>query len=124
MDLPPLHFIDEPVAVEFDRPPLLEKKPVCPDRFVWREETYAITACLAEWADFARRGRMARNMQPEHSQRAGLRGSRGVGRFFFRVRVADGRIFDLYYDRAPQDALRQKGGWTLYREMDEASPPE
>jgi hypothetical protein len=111
------HFIGEPVTVEFDQPPLLEKKPRCPDRFIWAGEIYGINEKLSEWVDYQRRGRMAKNMQPAHASVAEQRGSWGVGRFYFRVRTADGRTFDLYYDRAPQDADRRKGGWFLYREF-------
>lgn len=117
MDLKPLHFIGEPVTVEWDEPPARTKTPECPDRFVWREDTYAITALLTEWQDFQRRGRMARNMRPEHLQVAAQRGSWGVGRFYFRVQTGGGRIFDLYYDRQPKDCDDRHGSWVLYREM-------
>ena len=122
MDLQPLRFIGEPIGVEFDEPPLLEKKPPCPDRFTWRERLYRVTEMLGEWQDYRRRGRMARNMRPGHAAVAEQRGSWGVGRYYFRVRTDSGRIFDLYYDRAPQDAGRRKGAWFLYRELDLDSP--
>ncbi len=122
MDGPaPLHFIDEPVQVEFDTPPQREKTPTCPDRFTWNDETFTVSAMLAEWSDFTRRGRAARNMRPSHASVAAGRGSLGVGRFFFRVRTAQGRIFDLYYDRAPKDSDHRKGAWFLYRELDPSS---
>jgi hypothetical protein len=110
-------FVGEEITVEFDREPLLSKRPPCPDRLIWGEERLEIVAKLAEWQDYQRRGRMARNMQPAHLRIAAQRGSWGVGRFFFRVRVGDGRIFDIYYDRAPQDADRREGGWFIYREL-------
>mgnify|MGYP006927111501 CR=1 FL=1 len=31
-----IQLIDEPITVEFDNPPLLEKAPHCPDRFIWQ----------------------------------------------------------------------------------------
>jgi len=117
MDLKPLHFIDEQIRVEFDKPPLYEKKPDCPDRFIWQDEVYKITQLLAEWQDFQRHGRMARNMSPPHAAAASQRGSWGVGRFYFRVRTSSRRVFDLYYDRAPKDADDRKGAWFLFREM-------
>jgi hypothetical protein len=117
MTLKPLHFIDEQIQVEFDKPPLYEKKPDCPDRFVWQDDVYGIQQLLAEWQDFQRRGRMARNMSPPHAAAASRRGSWGVGRFYFRVRTSSGQIFDLYYDRAPKDADDRKGSWFLFREM-------
>jgi hypothetical protein len=48
---------------------------------------------------------------------AASRGSLGVGRFTFCVRTDEGRIFELYYDRAPKSVDDRKGSWTLYREM-------
>jgi hypothetical protein len=113
-------FIAEEIAVEFDRPPALEKKPGCPNRFTWQGEQFEIVEMLQEWHDFRRRGRMAQNMRPAHAAVAEHRGSWGVGRDYFRVRTGVGRVFDLYYDRAPKDAARRKGAWFLYREL----PPE
>ena len=69
-----------------------------------------------------RKGRFARNMSPTHSRAAAKRGSWGVGRFYFRVEVADRRVFDLYYDRAPDDASDRLGHWFLLREMQAAAP--
>jgi hypothetical protein len=60
---------------------------------------------------------MEKNMQPAHAQAAARRGSWGVGRFHFRVRTQDSRFFDLYYDRAPEDAGDRAGHWVLFREM-------
>ncbi len=60
---------------------------------------------------------MARNMRPERAAMASHRGSWGVGRDYYRVRTDCGRVFDLYYDRAPKNAGDRKGAWYLYREM-------
>jgi hypothetical protein len=120
----PLRFIGEGIEVEFDQPPVLEKRPDCPDRFIWRADLYQITAVLTEWFDYGRRGRMAANMSPAHAAVASQRGSWGVGRFYFRVRVEGGQIFDLYYDRAPKSVDDRKGSWFLYREMASADDGE
>jgi hypothetical protein len=120
-DLKPLRFIGEPITVAFDEPPVLEKKPPCPNRFTWGDTTYEVAALLSEWQDFRRRGRMAQNMRPAHRASAERRGSWGVGRDYFRVRTATGRVFELYYDRAPKNADDRKGSWLLYREL---VPPE
>ncbi|MEA4909133.1 MAG: hypothetical protein GYA17_16990 [Chloroflexi bacterium] len=112
----PFRFIDEAVEVIFDRPPLLEKSPPCPDGFIWRDETFRVARMLAQWQDFRRRGRMERNMRPAHASRAALHGSWGVGRFYFRVEMTGGRVFELYYDRAPANAGERKGSWFLYGE--------
>ncbi|HEY9088360.1 MAG TPA: DUF6504 family protein [Anaerolineaceae bacterium] len=119
MSTQPLRFIGEPIQAVFDQPPLLEKRPPCPDGFTWREQIYRITELLEEWFDYSRRGRMARNMAPQHAAVASSRGSLGVGRFYFRVRVMDGRIFEIYYDRAPKDAANRKGSWMLMGERSE-----
>jgi hypothetical protein len=115
--LRPIQFYDQPIQPVFKVAPLHEKSPDCPDAFTWKDEFHAIVEQLAEWHDFTRRGRSARNMQPAHAAVAAGRGSLGVGRFYFRVRVASGRIFDIYYDRAPKDADHRKGEWFLYREL-------
>ena len=112
-----LQFIGEPVEVAFDHPPALEKKPGCPDRFLWHGTTYRVVEKLNEWHEYGRKGRMARNMQPSHAAAAERRGSWGVGRDYFHVRTAGGRVFELYYDRAPQDAGRRKGAWFLVSEL-------
>ena len=117
-------FIAETIETHFDQPPALEKKPGCPNAFTWRGEMYRIVEKLSEWHDYARRGRMARNMQPQHAAVAAGRGSWGVGRDYFRVRVESGQVFEIYYDRAPKGSEARKGAWFLYREVttgDEAS---
>ena len=82
----PIHFFDEPIKVLFNELPVLEKAPHCPNAFEWNGKTYPITALLAEWADFTRRGRMANNMRPAHAATASIRGSLNVGRYYFRVK--------------------------------------
>ncbi len=113
-----IHFLDEPIEVIFDSPPAYEKTPPCPDRFIWAGKTYRVVERLSEWTDFARRGRSARNMRPAHAEVAAGRGSLNVGRFFFRVRIDTGQVFDLYYDRAMKNLDDRKGEWFIYREME------
>jgi hypothetical protein len=116
-NLTPIQFYDLPIEPIFREAPLHEKSPDCPDGFTWNGSAYVIIEQLAEWHDYTRRGRAARNMSPAHSAVAAGRGSLGVGRFYFRVRVQGGRCFDIYYDRAPKDADRRKGQWFIYREL-------
>ena len=97
---------------------MLEKKPGCPEGFTWRGKVYRVVEMLDEWSDFTRRGRMARNMQPAHTVVASSRGSLGVGRFYFRVRVDSGQVFDVYYDREIKDVNDRLGHWFLYRELE------
>ncbi len=117
MDFVPARFIDEPVTVYFDVLPAYIKRPHRPDAFDWRGRRYMVTEGLSEWHDFRRRGRFASNMRPEHAAAATERGSWGVGRFYFRVRTEEGRVFDLYYDRAPRNNTDRDGSWFVYREM-------
>jgi hypothetical protein len=116
MDFSPIQFIDEPIEVEFDLVPLLEKKPIAPDRFWWSGNEFTIIRVISEWNDFSRKGRMSRNMSPVHADHARLRGSWGVGRFTFRVLTSENRIFDIYYDRSPKDSTDRKGHWFILGE--------
>ncbi len=61
-----LHFLDQPIEVNFDKPPVHEKTPHCPDGFVWEEKTYRVIEKLSEWSDFTRRGRVG----AEHAARS------------------------------------------------------
>lgn len=113
----PLHFYAEEIQVEFDEPPMLEKAPPCPNRITWRGEVFRVTELLEEWHDYHRRG--PRNMRPAHLSRAEKVGSWGKGRFYFRLRVEGGRIFEIYYDRAPGSASDRKGHWFIKGERSE-----
>lgn len=115
--LSPSAFIDEEIQVEFPSPPLLSKKPGPPQRLHWRGSSYRVEAVLSRWFDYQRRGRMAKNMRPMNLLKAKRRGSWGVGRFYFRLRVEGGRVFDIYFDRAPDHAGDRQGRWVLWREL-------
>lgn len=117
MDFEPIRFINEPVRAVFDKPPLLEKKPGCPTSIYWREEEFSIIEIISEWHDYQRRGRMGKNIKPGHASTAKFRGSWGVGQDYYRIKTNQGRIFDIYFDRAPQDANHRKGNWFIYREL-------
>jgi hypothetical protein len=121
-DWSPLRFIGEEITVEFDQVRFPLKKPSAPDRFIWSECEYKVTQVLSAWREYERKGRMARNMQPHNLRIAKKQGSWGVGRFYFRVQVQGGRVFDLYYDRAPEDASDRLGHWFLWREMHAQGP--
>lgn len=116
MSTHPAGFISEIIDVEYDTPQVREKSPTCPNRFIWRGERFEILEVLEEWSDFSRRGKMSRNMRPAHLTRAARDGSWGVGRFYFRVRVQTEQIFEIYYDRAPEDVDNRKGNWFLFGE--------
>ncbi|MBI2333009.1 MAG: hypothetical protein HYU84_12785 [Chloroflexi bacterium] len=114
----PIHFYDESIEVLFDAAPVREKAPHCPNGFIWNDKTYRITAALSEWTDFTRRGKMAKNMRPAHAATASSRGSLNVGRYYFRVEVDTGQVFDIYYDRAMKNVDDRKGQWFVYRELE------
>lgn len=115
--LVPTDFYAEPIDVQFIQPPLLRKRPHCPDSFTWREKNFMIVKVIEEWVDYSRRGRTRHNMRPRNLSKAIRRGSWGVGRFYFRVQTAGNRYFDLYYDRAPKDAGDRMGHWYIWREL-------
>jgi len=128
----PIHFYDDPIEVVFDKPPVYEKTPDCPNGFIWEGKSYQIVETLSEWSDFTRRGKYARNMRPAHAAVAATRGSLNVGRFYFRViailsrsataEQSERQIFDIYYDRAMKSVDERKGQWYLYRELSAATP--
>jgi len=115
--LRPKRYIGREIEVVFDEAPALKKTPHCPDELRFGKETLRVVEVLEEWSDFKRQGRFARNMRPEHLEVAASRGSWGVGRIFFRVRVEDGRLFELYYNREPKDAKDRSGYWFLRCEL-------
>lgn len=116
-------FLDEPIEAVFHVEPNLSKKPGPPSGFRWRGEEHPVLEVLAEWFDYRRRGRMARNMAPAHAAAAEWKGSWGVGRTYFRVQVQGGRVFDLYFDRAPESAGDREGHWFVWRELEEDLTP-
>ena len=114
--LKPVHFINEEITVYHEIAPVYKRTPTPPDGFKWREESYQITEVMLEWKDFDRRGKNAHNMRPSSLLKAASRGSRGVGRFYFRVMTDQNRIFQLYFDRANWDNEDQTGSWILHAE--------
>jgi len=114
---PVKRFISEPITVRFKQAPAYLKKPSCPDFFTWQNQEYQVTACLAEWKDFTRRGKMAHNMQPQHLETAKTHGSWGVGRFYFDISTRKGPDFRLYYQRTPKNASDREGQWILFAEL-------
>ena len=121
MNFQPVRFIDQPIKVVFDNPSVIQKSPTCPNRFIWEGEEFLIVETLNEWRDYSRHGRMARNMQPKHTEVASKRGSWGVGIFYFRVRTDSGKYFDIYYNRSPRNVDDRMGSWFLYREISPSS---
>ncbi len=114
-------FYSEPIEALFDEPPMLEKKPGCPNDFSWRDRTYHVVETLREWHDYMPRGATRDRAEREHGRfwvqaAQQRRGSWGVGRDYYRVRTDSGELFDIYYDRKGG-----KGGWYLWRSVDESA---
>ena len=117
-DWVPIAFIDEEIEALFDQPPLHSKKPDPPDGIHWRGEDHRVRKLISSWVDHGRKGRMAKNMKPHNLRRAAKHGSWGVGKFYFRLMVQGGRVFDLYYDRAAEAAGDRAGKWIIWRELE------
>ncbi len=111
-----IQFIDQKVEVRFKTPPLYVKSPPCPDALFWDGMWHEIIREISSWTDFTRKGKMKRNMQPQHAARASSQGSWGVGRYSFQVETKEGRIFEIYFDRAPKDVDDRLGNWYLLGE--------
>lgn len=111
-----IRLIIEPIEVIFFEAPQLEKKTGCPDAFIWREERFQVSRVLSEWHDYRRRGRMARNMQPQHARVAEKRGSWGVGQDYYLLETDSGRFFVICFDRSPKSVDDRKGEWFIERE--------
>ena len=107
-------FIGEEISILLQNGEILEKTPKCPVAFIWQDQTIQIQELLSAWTDFSRKGESARNMREEHLRRAQVKGSWGVGRFYFKVRDGNEQIFTIYYDRAPANASSRKGKWILF----------
>lgn len=110
-------YFGEIITVGFDKPSLFVKKPECPNTFFWREKPYRISELISEWHDFSRRGKYSRNMRDAHLERASIKGSLGVGRFYFQVRTDENRIFIIYYDRSTKNKNKTNGFWVLFQEQ-------
>jgi hypothetical protein len=116
-------FIDEEITAGYLQEPLLLKVPRYPDFFSWKGERFEVKSLLSEWSELPRRDHSSTGMRPTLLTRAEKFGSWGVGRFFFRVLTADGRTFELYYDRAPRKAGDGYGTWILYAEIHDNPGP-
>mgnify|MGYP001546867980 CR=1 FL=1 len=114
--LRPIHFINEVISVHHEIEPVYKRTPTPPNSFEWHDETFQITEIMLEWKDFDRRGKNAHNMRPSSKLKAAKRGSRAVGRFYFRVMTDHDRIFQIYFDRANWDVETQTGSWVLHSE--------
>ncbi len=101
-----VEFITEPIAVEYDRPPAFPRRPPCPQRLIWRGRRLAVARLLGEWR---------RHTPKISSTLARL----GVARVYFRVRLEDDRVYDIYFD-----PVENRGRWYISKEIVGRHPPE
>ena len=78
---------------------------------------FHIAELLSNGRIFRVKGKYSRNMKDAHLERAARKGSLGVGRFYFRVRTDELRIFDIYYDRTIKNSIETSGFWVLFQEL-------
>lgn len=103
-------FYSEPITVQFENEPLLEKKPGPPDFFVWRGKSYTIVQVEKEWHKYSKRGKMEEfSSQKKNVSALPRKGSWGVGRDYYRVKTNTGHIFVIYYDRQPKKPKKANG---------------
>ena len=104
-----------------------EKKPPAPEAFHWQEDLFPVAELLAVWRRYGKPEVRTQGGRPPYFERSGrTQGSWGQGRVYYRVRTAGGRLFDIYYDRAPK-GQRRGGAWFLWRELsqgEETAGPE
>lgn len=105
-------FISAEITPIFKSQPLVRRRAGAPDAFLWNGERFEVVETLRKWSEAGEpwwRRRRWRNRRQHASS---------LGRDYYRVRAAGGRIFDLYYDRRLEG--RALGGiWILWRELDD-----
>jgi hypothetical protein len=111
-------FISAEIEAIFAEEPVILKRAGPPDAFVWDGERFEVSELLAEWHDYDKERREVGETRRSQTQINRQRGSWGLGRDYYRVRTADGRVFELYYNRRPKSRT-VIGSWVLYRELDE-----
>ena len=115
-----MEFIGREINVTLPSGFSLEKKPPPPRAFRWKCVVHKVTEMLATWHRYGKPETRTQGGRPPYFVRSGrTQGSWGQGRVYFRVRTEEGRLFDIYYDRAPK-GQRRVGAWFLWRELSAA----
>lgn len=116
-----MQFIGREISVRLPQGFSLEKKPPVPEAFECQGKSYLVNEMLAMWHRYGKPDIRTQGGRAPYFVRSGrTQGSWGQGRVYYRVRTDEGRLFDLYYDRAPK-GQRRAGAWFLWREL---SPEE
>ena len=115
-----MEFIGREINVTLPNGSSLDKKPPAPRAFRWKCVVHQVTEMLATWHRYGKPEIRTQGGRPPYFVRSGrTQGSWGQGRVYFRVRTEEGRLFDIYYDRAPK-GQRRAGAWFLWRELSAA----
>ena len=115
-----MQFIGHEITVRLPSGFSLEKKPPVPEAFEWQGNLHTVAEMLAMWHRYGKPEIRTQGGRPPYFVRSGrTQGSWGQGRAYYRVRTESGRLFDLYYDRAPK-GQRRAGAWFLWRELSAA----
>ena len=90
----------EPVMAAVDARRIVIGAPLLPTKFVWRGAEYTVAEVLEEWKETG----------PCHHGS----GERYVRKHWFRLRMASGEQFKVYFERHARSAKQMKQRWWLY----------
>lgn len=96
-------FISEAITPEADSfgMPAGVGEPALPRRFVWRRRTYEVREVVRAWNE--------READRTHGS-----GELYLRKHWFEVRVGDGSVMKLYFQRQPMSGRAAKSRWWLY----------
>ena len=89
-----------PLFEEGEARPAVIGGPILPARFLWRGREYAVAAVLQEWKETG---------PCRHGS-----GERYVRKHWFRLRMAGGEEFKVYFERHARSPKQLKQRWWLY----------
>ena len=104
-------FISEPILpleASFDTGGMARGEPGLPQRFRWREKEFTVEDVLEQWK--------------EHGDCRNGSGERYVRKHGYRVRVTDGAIFRIYFQRTQGTGKLPKSRWWIHS-IESCAPP-
>jgi phosphoribosylglycinamide formyltransferase-1 len=97
-----------PAGDAFAMPPAIGE-PALPLRFGWKRQTYEVRDVRRRWKEHA----------PDRTHGSGQRYLR---RHWFELRMDDGALWTVYFQRQSASRRAAKARWWLYRVMPQTSP--
>ena len=97
------HFISEaiiPDAQSFGRPVAIGE-PALPQRFTWRKQKFEVREVVRAWKEH----------EPDRTHGSG---ELYLRKHWFEVRVDDGSVMKIYFQRQPMSGRTAKARWWLY----------